>query len=132
MSSDQSYKRLVSVLTAVHSSRARWLPETADSLASQLLPPGFTFEWIIQEDGDHSIVPELIAERIDPTVVNYGSNLAAVGTAITRNLALSRAQGDYLISLDADDILFRSALHTLLANWTSGIRAPGSQVGWSI
>lgn len=105
--------RLISVLTAVHVGRTEWLRETAESLNRQVLPSPFSFEWIVQEDGESGNDLGPIVGSVRSGEVSCQSNRGSAGTATTRNLALSRAQGDYVISLDGDDMLFPSALLSL-------------------
>src|SRR5262245_47727076 len=42
---------VISVITAVHGDTVGHLPATYASLASQVLPVGWDWEWLVQEDG---------------------------------------------------------------------------------
>lgn len=45
-------ERLISIVTPVYGPSARFLPEAYKSLLAQELPDGWTWEWLVQEDGD--------------------------------------------------------------------------------
>lgn len=96
----------VSVLTAAHAPGAAFLAETAESILTQELPPGWDLEWIVQQDGVGSIASLLP----DDARVRLDVNGAQLGAATTRNLALSRARGTLLQNLDADDLLLPGAI----------------------
>lgn len=98
---------LLSVLTAVHAGRRDLLAEAGDSLADQALPTGWEVEWIVQEDGPEPHL-ESVAKKFD--FAHYEAHGESVGAATTRNLALTRASGELLYSLDSDDLLLPGAL----------------------
>jgi glycosyltransferase involved in cell wall biosynthesis len=98
---------LLSVITAVHAGRADFLPTTGESLAAQALPPGWEVEWMLQEDGDDPHLADLAATF---PLARYQANGQQRGIADTRNLALSRARGDLVRTLDSDDLLLPGAL----------------------
>jgi glycosyltransferase involved in cell wall biosynthesis len=102
---------LISVITATYAPTADYLQETADSIAAQELPPGWDLEWVVQEDGDS---PQLSGffERVP--FAKYAANGRHYLTALTRNLALSRASGVLMQALDQDDLLLPGALTTLI------------------
>ncbi|HEY0499255.1 MAG TPA: glycosyltransferase family 2 protein [Kutzneria sp.] len=102
---------LLSVLTAAHAGRADLLARAGESVAAQRLPEGWTLEWIVQEDGSApSLVP--VVERF-----SFGRHAAhgeQLGIATTRNLALTRVDGDLVHVLDSDDELLPSAISVAL------------------
>jgi glycosyltransferase involved in cell wall biosynthesis len=102
------------VLTPVHAASSQYLDAARDSVLSQQLPLGWKLEWLVQEDGgaQGSDVPNRL--RGDDRI-KYASNGAQLGAAMTRNLALARAAGEYLQNLDSDDVLLPNALSTLIA-----------------
>jgi glycosyltransferase involved in cell wall biosynthesis len=110
---------LISIITAVYSPVSEYLREAAQSVAAQRLPAGWELEWLVQEDGEAPVarVPE----------ASYEANGARLGTATTRNLALSRAQGSLVAVLDHDDVLLPSGLATLIAAFDAH---PG--IGWAV
>ncbi|MFI9380654.1 glycosyltransferase family 2 protein [Kutzneria sp. NPDC052558] len=98
---------LLSIVTAAHAGRADFLPSTGESVAAQQLPPGWELEWLVQEDGDDPHLAEIV-EAVPQ--VRYHANGQQRGIADTRNLALSRARGDLVRTLDSDDLLLPGAL----------------------
>jgi glycosyltransferase involved in cell wall biosynthesis len=112
---------LISVITAVHEPVAGYLREAADSVAAQRLPAGWELEWLVQEDGDRPAARDLAAGA------RYEANGARLGTATTRNIALSRARGRLVAVLDYDDVLLPDGLATLIQDFD---RHPG--IGWAV
>ncbi|MEV6241248.1 glycosyltransferase [Lentzea sp. NPDC051838] len=93
--------RTISVITAVYDPDPGYLLEAYRSLASQELPDGWAWEWLVQEDGRTGIAVDVLPA--DDRVL-HGSGRHG-GVAITRNLALSRARGELVKNLDQDDVL---------------------------
>src|SRR5687768_6367518 len=93
--------RMISVITAVYDPEPGHLLEAYRSLASQELPDGWAWEWLVQEDGRTGVARDVLPP--DERVV-HGSGRKG-GVAITRNLALSRARGELVKNLDQDDVL---------------------------
>lgn len=91
----------ISVITPLYAPAADYLAEAYRSLASQEMPPGWDWEWVLQEDGATGIAKRLLPEdpRIRPGQGRRG------GVAITRNLGLARAHGTLVKNLDQDDVL---------------------------
>ena len=115
--------RTVTVVTAVHAPSARFLPEAYASLAAQRLPDGWDWQWVVQEDGETGDVAPHVPE--DPRV-SFGQGRPG-RAAMARTLALSRAEGEFVRVLDADDRLTSGALARDIAALT---RAPGT--GWAV
>jgi glycosyltransferase involved in cell wall biosynthesis len=99
--------RTISVITPVFDGGHRHLGDAYESLAAQELPPGWTWEWHVQEDGS-SGVPKNFLPSNDPRV-SFGTGLAG-GAGVARTMALTRASGAAVRSLDADDLLLPGAL----------------------
>lgn len=101
----------ISVVTAVHPERTQFLLDAYGSLASQELPDGWRWEWHVQQDGPGTTVANLLPPdaRITPGRNRHG------GPAIARTMALSRATGELVRVLDADDVLPPGALHRDIA-----------------
>lgn len=95
--------RVVSVITPVHAAGAQYLNAAFQSLLAQDLPEGWCWEWIIQEDGDDggSAVTDLLP---DDERISYARGRRG-GPGIARTMALSRARGELVKVLDADDEL---------------------------
>jgi glycosyltransferase involved in cell wall biosynthesis len=112
---------LISVITAVLDPIAENLEEAAASVDAQRLPPGWELEWLVQEDGETPTARDLAAGA------RYEANGARLGTATTRNLALSRARGQLVAVLDYDDVLLPHGLATLIEDFDDH---PG--IGWAV
>ncbi|OXM51200.1 glycosyltransferase [Amycolatopsis alba] len=97
---------VLSVLTPVHPPSLPYLTEAYGSLVAQELPPGWTWEWVVQEDGETGLLDGVLPadERVLPGSGRRG------GPGVARMLALSRASGDLIKALDADDLLAPGAL----------------------
>jgi glycosyltransferase involved in cell wall biosynthesis len=104
-------QRTLTVLTPVHAAGSGFLDETAASVASVSLPPGWRLEWVVQEDGDDPV----LRERVEALGGLYGANRVRGGASVTRNMALLRARGEVTFSLDADDTLTPGGLAELLS-----------------
>lgn len=97
---------LVSVITPAFEPVPEHLIAAYDSLRAQQLPAGWRWEWLLQEDGETGRPDELVPD--DPRV-RFASGRHC-GVAVTRNLALARADGRLIRNLDQDDILTPGAL----------------------
>jgi glycosyltransferase involved in cell wall biosynthesis len=91
---------LVSVLTPTQARNADHIGAVWDSLVDQVLPPGWEWEWLVQEDGPAPGVRELLPD--DPRI-RYDALRVQLGGAATRNVALARASGDLVAGMDHDD-----------------------------
>lgn len=99
--------RRISIITPVYAPRAEYLGETYKSLEAQTLPPGWEWEWLVQQDGPEGELDGYLPadERISlQTSSRWG------GQALARNLALARANGSLVKVLDADDVLTEGSL----------------------
>lgn len=105
---------VVSVITAAYAPSARFLRETALSVAAQEMPDGWSVEWIVQEDGEE---PKLSGLFDDMPYAKYEANGGQLGLAVTRNLALSRATGGLVQVLDHDDLLLPGAIALLASRF---------------
>lgn len=95
--------------------------EAARSVAAQHLPVGWDFEWLVQEDGDAPVAEHLCDGA------RYEANGARLGPNATRNLALSRAHGEFVAVLDYDDVLLPGGLATVICAFENH---PG--IGWAV
>jgi glycosyltransferase involved in cell wall biosynthesis len=102
----------ISVITAAYAPSAHHLPDTARSVQAQRLPPNWSCEWVVQEDGDTPALADLLGDR-----ARYAHNGTRLGIAATRNLALARATGELVHNLDHDDVLLPHALATVIARF---------------
>jgi glycosyltransferase involved in cell wall biosynthesis len=98
--------RVISVITPVHAPMADFLQDAYASLSKQELPPGWDWEWLVQEDGlDGEIAKRLPAD----SRIKFGSGKSG-GPGVARTVALARATGELVKVLDADDQLTAGAL----------------------
>lgn len=114
---------LVTVLTAAAPSREALLSRAFQSVVSQELPAGWSLEWVVQYDGERGKLPEVL---LNDGRISYASNGQQAGTAITRNLGLARARGNYIRVLDDDDELLEGALRQDIEVLTSA-----SEIWWT-
>jgi glycosyltransferase involved in cell wall biosynthesis len=112
---------LISVITAVYEPVTEYLREAASSVAAQKMPAGWELEWLVQEDGNAPSARDLAAGA------GYEANGAHLGTATTRNLALSRARGQLVAMLDYDDVLLPHGLATLIKDFEDH-----PEIGWAV
>ena len=85
----------------------QFLPEAYASLVDQAMPPGWTWQWLIQEDGSTGAARLQVPADDDRVSCGTGRPL---GPAIARTLAISRATGELIKVLDSDDVLAPGAL----------------------
>ncbi|MEW1907241.1 glycosyltransferase [Kitasatospora sp. NPDC085895] len=97
---------VISVITAVHGPAAHHLPDAYKSLLEQKLPEGWDWQWVVQEDGETDAVAPYVPG--DPRISFGQGRCGRAGMA--RTMALSRATGQYVKVLDADDMLTPGAL----------------------
>jgi len=114
--------RRIIIVTAVHAPSARFLPEAYKSLCEQELPAGWSWHWLIQEDGRTEAVRPYVPED-ERVTFRQGR---AGGPGVARTIALAAADGPYVKILDADDQLAPGALARDLA----ALEADGS-LGWA-
>ncbi|MCQ4084519.1 glycosyltransferase family 2 protein [Streptomyces sp. RB6PN25] len=113
---------LISVITAVHAPGAHYLPDAYTSLADQHLPDGWDWQWVVQEDGETDAVAPYVP---DDARVSFGQGRPG-RAAMARTMALSRAEGEFVKVLDADDMLTPGALMRDLGALTGH-----PDVGWA-
>jgi len=130
--------QLISVITAAHPPTIPFLHEAYDSLGRQALPPGWDWQWVVQEDGQTGQVAAALPD--DPRI-SAGSSRKG-GPGVARTMALARATGSLVKVLDADDQLLAGTLArdiTVLTEhpdvgWTTSkaldLLPDGSTVAW--
>jgi glycosyltransferase involved in cell wall biosynthesis len=94
--------RVLSIVTPLLSPRSDHLAQAYESLAAQELPPGWEWEWVVQEDGRTGDVARMLPpdERI-----RLGTGRPGGGVGQTRNLALARSRGELVKAFDGDDVM---------------------------
>ena len=97
---------MLTVITPVHKTAARFLPE----LASVLIPaldqyvPG-RWSWRVQCDGaDVSDISDWLPNWSVPHNTVVGYNGAQMRTPLTRNMALAYTDTEFVMTIDADDV----------------------------
>jgi glycosyltransferase involved in cell wall biosynthesis len=97
---------VVSVVTPAYAPVSDHLIAAYESLRSQVMRPGWDWQWIVQEDGQTGEVARMLPDdrRISPGIGRRA------GEPTTRNLCLSRATGELIKVLDADDQLMPGTL----------------------
>ncbi|MFE9204685.1 glycosyltransferase family 2 protein [Micromonospora sp. NPDC007230] len=114
--------RTVSVITPVYAPMASFLQDAYKSLLAQDLPPGWDWEWLVQEDGQDGEIELCLP---DDSRIKFGSGRRG-GPGVARTVALGRANGEFVKVLDADDQLMPGALSRDIDRLT---RSP--EVGWT-
>lgn len=101
---------LVSILVPVYNVE-KYLDRCMESLLGQTMPD---LEVILINDGSTDSSPEKAAEyvRKDPRVHLY--SYANAGISKTRNRALSKASGKYVMFVDSDDFIEKDMLETMV------------------
>jgi glycosyltransferase involved in cell wall biosynthesis len=102
----------VSVITALHNKGA-YVAETIQSVLAQTMPD---WEMIVVENGSTDNGPETVREFSDDRIQLIDSPRQGPGAA--RNFGLAQATGDWILFLDADDLIepdFLSSRLTLAA-----------------
>lgn len=98
--------RVISIVTAAHAPYAGFLDELSASVLDQRMPDGWDWQWVVQEDGETGDIAKSLPS--DPRI-SAGTGRPG-GPASARTLALARATGELVRSVDADDVLLPGAL----------------------
>jgi glycosyltransferase involved in cell wall biosynthesis len=97
---------IISVITPIYNPVRDQLLAAYRSLCDQELPSGWAWEWLVQEDGATGVAESMLPED---SRISFGTG-RHLGVAMTRNLALARAQGSLIKNLDQDDVLIEGVL----------------------
>ncbi|WP_381798756.1 glycosyltransferase family 2 protein [Streptomyces niveus] len=97
---------IVSIITPVYDGGHQFLVDAYTSIKDQALPHGWSWEWIVQEDGRTGRPTMGLPD--DPRV--HVATGTRGGAGVARTLGLARAEGDLVRALDADDMLTDGAL----------------------
>lgn len=111
----------LSIITPCFDPNPVFLADTASSVRSLqgLLPLGWSIEWLVRFDGP-------LEHPLPQPARSVGLNGDRLGPAATRNAAFAHASGDYVMTLDADDMVgdMVNALRRLAADpglaWVAG------------
>lgn len=113
----------ISVITPVVDGKQEHIGAAYQSLLDQEMPAGWAWQWIVQEDGETG---RPLAELPPDPRISAGAGRRG-GAATARTLALSRAGGELIRGLDADDVLLPGALERDIATLTEH-----PEVGWCV
>ena len=91
---------LISVIVPVHNGE-RFLSETLVSALSQTFPD---FELIIVDDGSSDRSPRLIEDFLARDARVRAARQLNSGVAAARNRGIAEARGEFIATLDADDL----------------------------
>ncbi|GGJ88943.1 glycosyl transferase [Pilimelia anulata] len=114
--------RIISVITAAHAPSVPYLREAFQSLVEQEMPDGWSWEWIVQEDGETGAIADALPSD---SRISHGSARPG-GPGVARTVAMARARGDLVRNLDADDKFLPGALLRDIQALTSH-----AEVGWT-
>ena len=92
---------IITIVTPAYRPDREHLLAAYDSIWRQEMPTGWELQWVVQEDGTDGEVAKILPA--DPRVSVGGGRHS--GETSTRNLCLSRASGELIKVLDADDML---------------------------
>lgn len=106
---------------------ASTLPQTLDSVMAQTFGD---WEAIVVDDGSRDLSAELIAEyaQRDARIVGLAQPNGGLGAA--RNTGLAHARGEFVVFLDADDLLQPRMLERLIQRLASDPSIAAAHCGW--
>lgn len=114
--------RTISIVTPAYKPALEYLTAAYESLCAQVMPRGWQWQWIVQEDGQTGDVARMLP---DDARISVGSG-RRTGEAATRTMCLSRATGELVKVLDADDQLTPGTLARDIA-----ILSEHPDIGWT-
>jgi glycosyltransferase involved in cell wall biosynthesis len=92
----------ISIVTPVYKPVAEYIAAAYDSICTQTMPHGWQWQWVIQEDGKGGDIHRMLPTSDKRISIGEGR---WSGEPTTRNMCLSRAKGELIKVLDADDQL---------------------------
>lgn len=101
----------VDIVTAAGPGSERFLREATASVASLEHVPGWDVRWLVTADGpsfEENIGRAQLAAELGAAI--HLANPERCWAGVSRNRALIHARGDYVVTLDADDVLMPGAL----------------------
>jgi glycosyltransferase involved in cell wall biosynthesis len=117
---------LISVIIPLHNKEAF----VADTLASLVSQTHTNWEAIVVENGSTDDGADVASRFPDSRVKLIRAPADVRGPAVARNLGLAQANGEWILFLDADDLIESEHLHTLMS--LSRVRTDASIIvgGW--
>jgi len=127
---------LISVIVPAYNAE-KWLKECADSVLGQSYPH---WELIIVDDGSTDGTGQLARELAREKENIHTIHTENGGVCRARNTGMDAAAGEYIVFLDADDLLLPHALQTLYAaltgqkgdiavGWKTNVKPDGTELG---
>ena len=112
-----NHSPFISVLTPTWN-RADYLKQVWDGLISQSFKD---FEWVVSDDGSSDQTTKVVADLAarSPFPVTLITASCRVGKSKIDNVAVTNANGAFIIWCDSDDLLLPSALEVLVDTWKS-------------
>jgi glycosyltransferase involved in cell wall biosynthesis len=101
---------LVSIIIAAYRSCPDFILLSIDSALAQSWP---SIEVLVRDDSPDDSLREIIVSRKDPRV-NYHHNLISLGTGNNHWQAFMRAQGEFIVILNHDDLLAADFVSSLV------------------
>lgn len=103
---------LISIITPTYNS-FEYIKETYQSICNQSYS---NWEWLVTDDCSSDDTFKLLQELVknDPRIRLFKNEVNS-GAAVTRNVSLSHAQGDFIAFIDSDDLWFQNKLEKQIA-----------------
>lgn len=112
---------VVSMITPIFQTNLQYVEECINSVIDQTYPKD-KIEMIICEDKSKQEYRRKLAELVDKVEqvnIKLISNKNHLGLSISRNKAINYSEGDWLLILDSDDVIERTAVEDLVHAITS-------------
>lgn len=122
---------LVTVVTRTYKGRQDWLKECVCSVANQTYP---NVQHVIVEDGGDTmagLIEDIKKYYGDSCNVKYRT-LPKKGRSFAGNMGLSLADGEYLMFLDDDDLLYADHVEVLMSALTKSDCAAAYSLSWEV
>lgn len=105
---DNNTSKLVTIITPNYNS-GKYIEDTYSSIIQQTYE---NWEWLIIDDGstDKSLQVIKTLASVDPRIKLLYRTKLPKGASACRNVGINNSKGDYILFLDADDILAKSCL----------------------
>ncbi len=113
---------IITVVTPAYKPVREYLTAAYESLLAQAMPDDWQWQWVVQEDGQTGDVASILP---DDKRISAGTG-RKTGEAVTPTMCLSRATGELIKVLDADDQLTPGALARDIA-----ILSEYPSIGWT-
>ena len=101
----------VSVIMPVYNTKEEYLREAIESVLNQTFSD---FELLIVNDGSENYIEKIIKSYSDKRI-HYYRLKHHQGTSAARNLALSKATGEYIALMDSDDVSYSTRFEKQIA-----------------